>query len=87
MRSYLLGAALLGVLTAPVLAEDFYIVQNPTTKQCTIVTEKPTTTTTTVVGSTTYKTRTEAQNALKTPKVCTTTKSTTTTTTSDDEDE
>jgi len=85
MRSYLLGAALLGVLTAPALAEDFYIVQNPTTKQCTIVTEKPTTTT--GVGSTTYTTRTEAQNALKTTEVCTTTKSATTTTTSDDEDE
>ena len=51
MHSYLLGAALLGVLTAPALADDFYIVQNPTTKRCTIVTEKPTTTTTTVVGS------------------------------------
>ena len=78
MRSYAIGAAVLVSLTAPALAEEVYIVQNPTTKKCTIVTERPTTTTTTVVGNTTYTTRTEAQNALKTTKVCTT---------SDDEDE
>ena len=87
MRAYVLGAAMLLVLTAPTLAEEFYVVQNPTTKKCTIVTEKPTTTTTTVVGGTTYTTRTEAQNALRTTKVCTTTKSTTTTTTSDDDED
>jgi hypothetical protein len=66
MRTYLIGAGLLLSLTAPALAEEFYIVQNPTTKKCTIVTERPTTTTTTVVGGTTYTTRTEAQNSLKT---------------------
>jgi len=49
MRSYVLGTALLVSLTAPALAEEFYIVQNPTTKKCTVVTEKPTTTTTTTV--------------------------------------
>jgi hypothetical protein len=88
MRAYVLGAAMLLVLTAPTLAEEFYVVQNPTTKKCTIVTEKPTTTTiTTVVGGTTYTTRTEAQNALRTTKVCTTTKSTTATTTSDDDED
>ena len=59
MRTYVLGAAMLLSLTAPALAEGFYIVQNPTTKKCTIVTERPTTTTTTVVGGTTYTTRTE----------------------------
>ena len=80
MRTYIIGAALLLSMTAPALAEEFYIVQNPTTKKCTIVTERPTTTTTTVVGNSTYTTRTEAQNALKTTKVCTITSD-------DDEDE
>jgi hypothetical protein len=81
MRTYVLGAALLFTRTAPALAEEFYIVQNPTTKKCTIVTEKPTTTTTTttVVGGTTYTTRTEAENVLKKTTVCTTS--------DDDEDE
>jgi hypothetical protein len=86
MRTYLIGAGLLLSLTAPALAEEFYIVQNPTTKKCTIITERPTTTTTTVVGGTTYTTRTEAQNSLKTTEVCATTRSTTTTTTSDEDD-
>ena len=81
-RTYVIGAALLLSLTAPALAGEFYIVQNPTTKKCTIVTEKPTTTTTTtttVVGGTTYTTRTEAENVLKKTTVCTTS--------DDDEDE
>src|SRR3954452_3757182 len=74
---YLIGAGLLLSLTAPALVEEFYIVQNPTTKKCTIVTERPTTTTTTVVGGTTYTARTEAQNSLKPTEVCATTRSTT----------
>jgi len=74
MRSFVLGAASLAVLTAPALAEEFYIVQNPSTKVCTIVTEKPTTSTTTTVvaGGTVYTTRSDAENALKKTKVCTT---------------
>jgi hypothetical protein len=75
MRTYIIGAALLLSLAVPALAEEFYIVQNPTTKKCTIVTEKPTTTTTTttttVAGGTTYTTRTEAENVLKKTTVCT----------------
>jgi hypothetical protein len=40
--TYVLGAALLFTLTAPALAEEFRVVQNPTTRKCTIVTENPT---------------------------------------------
>jgi hypothetical protein len=70
----LLGAALLVAFTAPGLAQatsEFYIVQDASTKRCTIVDKKPTTTTTTVVGNGVYKTRTEAESAMKTVKVCT----------------
>ena len=57
-------------LTAPALAErvlEPHDVQNPTTKKCTIVTEKPTDhdDDNCCQGGTTYTTRTEAQNALK----------------------
>ena len=73
MRKTLLGAALLVAFTAPGLAQtsDFYIVQDASTKRCTIVDKKPTVTTTTVVGNGVYKTRTEAESAMKTVKVCT----------------
>lgn len=50
---------------------EFYIVQDASTKRCTIVDKKSTVTTTTVVGDGVYKTRTEAESAMKTVKVCT----------------
>ena len=51
---------------------EFYVVHEPTTKKCTIVNSKPTTTTTTVVDGKSFKTRVEAESAMKTMKVCTT---------------
>jgi hypothetical protein len=68
-----LAAALATWLVTPVLAADeFYIVQDSATKKCTIVSQKPTTTTTTVIGNGMFKTRVEAENQMKTEKVCTT---------------
>jgi hypothetical protein len=48
-------------------------VQEPSTKRCTISTSKPTGTTTTVVGGdgTVYKSRTEAETAMKKVTTCT----------------
>jgi hypothetical protein len=59
--------------TLPALAADeYYIVQDTSTKKCTVVQQKPTSTTTTIVGDgTVYKTKTEADTALKSVKVCT----------------
>ena len=73
-----LAAVCLCALAGPALAQQvgvgFYIVQDPATKRCTIVDQRPTTTTTTTIvgGDTVYKTRTEAETGLKTVKVCTT---------------
>ena len=54
-------------------AEDYYIVQDVKTKKCTIVDKKPAATEYTSVGpdGMIYKTRIEAENAMKTVKVCT----------------
>jgi hypothetical protein len=73
MKKLILAAALVAFAT-PTLAAEFYIVQNTSTKKCTIVDKKPTATTTTVVGGDgkVYATRVEAQNAMKTEKICTT---------------
>jgi len=72
----LLATGLFVVFVSPAFGQstEFYIVQDTSTKKCTIVDKKPTTTTTTVVGGDgkVYKTRTEAENAMKTEKVCTT---------------
>src|SRR5215213_5179000 len=85
MMKFAMAGALLIAFAAPGLAQSsstttatttsgsdsFYVVRDPTTKRCTVTTEKPSSSTTVVVGSTTYKSRTEAEGAVKTTKVCT----------------
>ena len=72
MKKLLLAAALIAVAT-PAAFADFYVVQDATTKKCTIVDKKPTVTTQTIVtpAGTVYKTKTEAEAGMKTVKVCT----------------
>jgi hypothetical protein len=67
----LIAAAGFAAFATPSLAAEFYIVQDTGTKRCTIVEQKPTSQTTVVVGpGTVYTTRTEAEGAMKTVKVC-----------------
>jgi hypothetical protein len=56
--------------TAYSQATEYYVVQDTTTKKCTIVDKKPTTTTVTQVGPVAFKTRQEAESGMKTIKVC-----------------
>jgi hypothetical protein len=84
---HIVAGLALAALTTPAAA-DFYVVQDTSTKRCTIVEQKPTTTTTVVVGGGTFTSRTEAETAMKKVEVCssgmstgTTGSSTTTTTT------
>jgi hypothetical protein len=66
----LAGSLILGFAT-PVLA-DYYVVQDSTTKKCTVVTEKPKTSTSVkVLGTTIFKTESEAGDYVKKTKVCT----------------
>jgi hypothetical protein len=67
-------AAALIVPSLPAFAQDaYYIVQDVKTKKCTILDKKPAATEATLVGpdGVVYKTRTEAEGAMKTVKVCT----------------
>ena len=52
---------------------SYYIVQDVKTMKCTVVDKKPVATEATVVGSdgVVYKTKAEAETAMKTVKVCT----------------
>jgi hypothetical protein len=54
-------------------ATSYYIVQDVKTKKCTVVDKKPVATEATVVGpdGVVYKTKAEAETAMKTVKVCT----------------
>ena len=71
MRSRMLVvAAGLAAFATPALA-DFYIVQDSGTKRCSIVEQRPTTQTSVIVGDgKVYTSRTEAEGALRTVKVC-----------------
>jgi len=67
------AAALVASFAAPAFAADeFYVVQDTSTKKCTIVDKKPTVTTQTIVSpsGTIYTTRAEAEAGMKTVKVC-----------------
>jgi len=79
MKRIATASLLACVLAAPVFAQgattsEFYVVQDTSTKKCTIVDKKPTESTMTVVNpsGTVYRTRTEAEAGLKSIKVCTT---------------
>jgi len=70
MQKTILCGLVLAALATPALADEYYVVRDATTKHCKVVTEKPTTTTTTVVGDTAFTTRSEAENSIKTTKIC-----------------
>jgi hypothetical protein len=75
LKTILAGAIALGfALPAFAQVDSFYVVQDVKTKKCTIMNKKPMATEYTVVGGdgVIYKTRVEAENAMKTVKVCTT---------------
>ncbi|CAL8981023.1 hypothetical protein GJ689_08995 [Rhodoplanes serenus] len=73
MTRIVLAATVALVTSGAAIAQttEYYIVQDTATKRCTVVDKKPTTQTTVVVGDgKVYTTRTEAESAVKTVKVC-----------------
>ena len=82
MKYITAAVAVIGLIT-PAMAAEFWVVMNPTTKECTVVQERPTASSTVrIMGDgKVYTSRTEAQGAIK--EVChdSTTGTTTTTTT------
>ncbi len=67
-----LAAAVIIGYALPAAADSYWVVRDTEAKKCSIVSEKPTTTKMTVVNpdGTTYTTKTEAESAMKTIKVC-----------------
>ena len=67
----LVAAAGFAAFATPSLAAEFYIVQDTTTKRCTIVEQRPTSQTMVVVGpGMAFTTRSEAETSMKTVKGC-----------------
>jgi hypothetical protein len=74
VSSAAIAAALVLPSAAAFAQTTYYIVQDTKTKKCTVVDKKPVATEATVVGpdGVVYHTRTEAEGAMKTVKVCST---------------
>jgi len=71
MKAILTLATLTATCITPALA-DYYIVQEPTTKRCTIVQERPANPGLGVaIGGVGFGVRTEAESRMKTTEVCT----------------
>jgi hypothetical protein len=70
MRAVLAGAAVAAFVVTPSLA-DYYIIQEPTTKRCTIVEERPASPGVgVVIGGIGFGVRTEAESRMRTVEEC-----------------
>jgi hypothetical protein len=69
MRAIFVGAALATFGVTPSLA-DYYIVQNPTTKRCTIVEERPAPGIGVVIGGLGFGVRAEAETRMRIVEEC-----------------
>ncbi len=65
MRAVLSGATLAALVITPSLA-DYYIVQEPSTKRCRIVEERPAPGVGVVIGGVGFGVRTEAESRMRT---------------------
>lgn len=73
MRAAVLIAGVLSVSFAgAAMADEYYVVQNPTTHRCTVVTERPhPDMVVTQIGPLAFTSRDEAETRIKQTKICT----------------
>jgi hypothetical protein len=70
MHKYVAAAALLSLIVTPALAAEYYVAQDPTTKKCKIVEERPDGQAMIMIGTTSYATKDEAKAARKASTEC-----------------
>jgi hypothetical protein len=67
----LLASALAVAFTGTAMADEYYVMSNPTTHRCTVTTTKPADREyVTQIGPLAFKTREEAENRMRTVKTC-----------------
>jgi hypothetical protein len=69
-RKYVLAGAVVVALAAPAFAAEFYVAQNVADKKCSIVEAKPDGKAATMVGKMSYKSKDDADKALKAAAEC-----------------
>lgn len=70
MLKYVVAAVTLIAFTTPALAEDWYVVQDPTTKKCNKTRKKPDGTSVVMVGAGPYANEDEAKAAMQAAPEC-----------------
>jgi len=65
MKQYLIAGLLVAGFVTPALAAEYYVAQNNSTHKCSIVSKKPDGKTLTMLGAEGFKTKSQAENALK----------------------
>src|SRR5215831_224445 len=68
MKALMIGVGLAAIAT-PALA-DFYIIQEPTTRRCRIVEERPTPSAGVIIGGNGFGVRVDSENRMRTIEVC-----------------
>lgn len=67
---FLIAAGLISASVAPAIADEYYVVRGPD-RHCTVTTTRPEKdTVVTQIGPLAFKTRNEAEDRIKTTKVC-----------------
>ncbi len=70
-KRILLASAIAFAFTGTAMADEYYVVSNPSTHHCTISTTKPADReVVTQIGPIAFKSREEAENRIKTVKTC-----------------
>jgi hypothetical protein len=70
MKKYLIAGLLIAGMATPALAAEYYVAQNANSHKCSIVAHKPDGKTLTMLGGEGFKTKSDAQNALKGMSEC-----------------
>ena len=65
MKKYVIAGLLIAGMATPALAAEYYVAQNTSSHKCSIVAHKPNGKTLTMLGADGFKTKSEAQYALK----------------------
>jgi hypothetical protein len=70
LKLFVAGALVVG-FAGSAMADEYYVVENPTSHHCTVTTTKPAgKEVVTQIGPMAFKTREEAEGRIKTTKVC-----------------
>ena len=70
MKKYVIAGLLIAGLATPALAAEYFVAQNATSHKCSVLSHKPDGKTMTMLGTDGFKTKSEAESALKGMSEC-----------------